>query len=74
MTSTTAPCGLANLPLIGFIARDIGRDVNVIFYILTIALTGVVLAINTWGLVALAMSALALVPVMLTLLILITRG
>ncbi len=28
MTSITAPQGLAALPLIGFVARDIGRDVH----------------------------------------------
>jgi len=74
MTSITAPQGLAALPLIGFVARDIGRDVNVIFYILIIAITALVLAIKTWGVVALAMTALAMVPVMFVILLLITRG
>lgn len=74
MTSINAPQGLAALPLIGFVARDIGRDVNVIFYILIIAITALVLAIKTWGVVALAMTALAMVPVMFVILLLITRG
>ncbi len=72
---TAAPSiSLARLPLLGFIARDIGRDVNVIFYLLTIFVTLVVLAVKTWGLVALAMTALAFVPVIFCLLIAITRG
>ena len=74
MTSINAPQGLTALPLIGFVARDIGRDVNVIFYILIIAITALVLAIKTWGVVALAMTALAMVPVMFVILLLITRG
>ncbi|TXI00995.1 MAG: hypothetical protein E6Q73_07810 [Pseudorhodobacter sp.] len=52
------------LPLIGWIARDIGRDVNIVFYLLTIAVTVLVLAVKTWGLVALTMAALPMVPVM----------
>ena len=52
------------LPLIGWIARDIGRDVNIFFYLLTIAVTVLVLAVKTWGLVALTMAALPMVPVM----------
>lgn len=74
MTSTTAPRGLTALPLIGFIARDITRDINIIFYILTILMTVLVLAIKMWGVVALAMTALAMVPVMFVILLLITRG
>ncbi|SEM95839.1 hypothetical protein SAMN04488103_102556 [Gemmobacter aquatilis] len=65
---------LSRLPLVGFIARDIGRDINIVFYLLTILVTALVLAIKTWGLVALAMTALAVVPVYFVLLILITRG
>ncbi|MDZ4139880.1 MAG: hypothetical protein U1D66_13530 [Erythrobacter sp.] len=65
MTTTNARRGFAGLPLVGFIARDS----NVIFYILVIALTALVLAVKTWGLVA-----LALVPVVFILLLLITRG
>ncbi|MBT9247437.1 hypothetical protein KM031_14840 [Gemmobacter fulvus] len=64
----------SRLPLIGFIARDIARDVNVIFYLLTIAVTLVVLAVKTWGLVALTMVALVMVAVMFVILIAITRA
>lgn len=74
MTALPARRGFAALPLIGFIARDIARDVNVIFYLLTILLTGLILAVNAWGVVALAMAALAMVPVMFLILIAITRG
>ncbi|GHC15047.1 MULTISPECIES: hypothetical protein [Gemmobacter] len=66
--------GLGRLPLIGFIARDIARDINVIFYMLTIVVTMITLAVMTWGVVALAMVALAMVPVMFCILIAITRG
>lgn len=52
------------LPLIGWIARDIGRDINIVFYIIVIALTVLALAVKTWGMVALTMAALPMVPVM----------
>ena len=74
MTTLPRPTGFAALPLIGFLARDISRDVNVIFYLLTILLTLLTLAVKTWGLVGLAMTALAMVPVMFVILIAITRG
>ncbi|WP_149142585.1 hypothetical protein [Gemmobacter caeruleus] len=79
MTSLTTPLaprptGFAALPLIGFIARDIARDVNVVFYLLTIFVTLLTLAVMTWGLVALSLTAVALVPVYFALLIAITRG
>lgn len=62
------------LPVIGTIARDIARGQENIFYALTILVTLIVLGVKTWGLVALALSALAMVPVMFILLLLITRG
>lgn len=68
------PTGLARLPLIGFIARDIARDVNTVFYLLTILVTLLVLAVMKWGIMALTLTAVALVPVYFVLLILITRG
>jgi hypothetical protein len=52
------------IPLFSALARDIGRDVNIVFYLLVIALTLLVLAVKTWGLVALTMAALPMVPVM----------
>lgn len=74
--ATTAPSALSRtiraLPLFGAMMRDMGRDVNIVFYYLVIAATLVVLAMQIWGLAALAMTALALVPVMFTLIIWIT--
>jgi hypothetical protein len=52
------------IPLIGWIARDISRDVNNVFYALVILITVEVLAIKLWGLVALTLTALCLVPLM----------
>ena len=51
-------------PIIGTMARDIARDVNNVFYALVVLVTAVVLAIKLWGLAALTLTALALVPVM----------
>jgi hypothetical protein len=53
------------LPFLGQIARDIAKDKDSIYY---------ALAVNTWGLVALTMTALAMVPVIFVLLIAITQG
>ena len=60
------------VPLFTSLAEDLGRDSSLIFYVLVIALTGVVLAVKAWGLMALVMTALAFVPVMFLLLIWIT--
>ena len=68
------PTGLAALPLIGFIARDIERDINMLFYLRVIFATALVLAVMTWGVMALTLVAVAFVPVYFVLLILITRG
>lgn len=61
------------IPIVSVLARDIGRDINLVFYLLVIALTALVLAVKTWGLVALTLTALAMVPVMFALLIWICR-
>jgi hypothetical protein len=66
--------GLYGLPVIGTISRDISTGVDNVFYALMIVVTGLVLAVNIWGVVALTMFALALVPVMFVVLVLITRG
>ncbi len=57
------------IPVLSAIARDVARDVNVIFYLLVIALTLLALTVKTWGLVALTMVALCMVPVMFALFI-----
>lgn len=62
------------VPLLGTIARDISKGVDNVFCALLILVTALVLAVNVWGVVALAMAALALVPVMFVVLILITLG
>lgn len=63
-----------SLPLITPLASALARDETLIFYLLVIALTGLVLAMKTWGLVALAMTALALVPLAFGLLIVLSLG
>lgn len=62
------------IPVLGQIARDIAKDQDNIFYALAMFVTIVVLAVKTWGVVALAMTALAMVPLMFVVLIAITRG
>ena len=63
------------VPLLGRVARELadGPD-DTIWYALMIPLTAVVLAVKAWGLPALAMIALALVPLMFVILLLITLG
>lgn len=64
-----------HIPVVGWIAYDIAHgDKDTIWYALVILLTALVLAVKTWGLVALAMTALAAVPVIFATLILITIG
>jgi hypothetical protein len=70
VSATNAPA--KPLPVLGHIARDISRDINVVFYLLTIALTVLVLAVKTWGLVALTLTAITMVPVVFVLLIWVT--
>ncbi|MFC3180983.1 hypothetical protein [Cypionkella sinensis] len=60
------------IPVLGHIARDIGRDINLVFYVLTILVTLMVLAIKTWGVAALVLTCVAFVPVMFALLVWIT--
>lgn len=57
------------IPVIGWVAKDAGRDINMVFYALVIALTGLVLAVKTWGLVALTLTAVSLVPMIFALFI-----
>lgn len=63
------------VPVFGWIARDLKEGgPDTIYYLLVALLTMLVLAVKTWGLVALTMTALAMVPVVMVLLILITVG
>lgn len=61
-------------PILGQIARDVQKDISSIYYALVILVTCIVLAMKLWGLVALAMTALAFVPVVFFILLAITRG
>jgi hypothetical protein len=61
-------------PVSGWIARDIARGPDTIRYALVILLTVLVPAVKPWGLVALALTALAAVPAMFVLLIAIPQG
>lgn len=75
-TAPAAP-GLASrilhaTPVLGHIARDISRDISTVYYLLTILVTVLVLAVQTWGLAALVLPAVAFVPVMFALLVWIT--
>lgn len=60
------------LPVVGPISRAVGQDTNVLFYLLVIALTVLVLAVKTWGVVALTLTALAMVPCMFIFFIAVT--
>jgi hypothetical protein len=60
------------LPVVGRVIREIEREVDTVYYLLVIALTGLVLAIQAWGLPALVLTAVALVPVIFVLLIWVT--
>ncbi|TNF23030.1 MAG: hypothetical protein EP318_01415 [Rhodobacteraceae bacterium] len=66
---------LLRVPVLGWIARDLlyGARDN-IYYFLVILLTMEILLIMAYGLPALALSALALVPIVMGLLIAVTRG
>lgn len=63
-----------SVPILGWIARDVARDLSNFWYALVILVTLVVLAVKVWGVVALAMVALACVPLMFVILIAITLG
>lgn len=66
---------LLSLPIIGRIAGDLlYGDKDNIYYFLVILLTIEVVLIMSYGLPALAMSALAMVPVCVVMLVILTRG
>lgn len=60
------------LPIVGRVIRDVERDIDAVYYLLVIFVTAVVLAVKVWGLPALVLTALALVPVMFLFFILIS--
>lgn len=77
LASTNTPSAFGRFaratPIVGQVIRDVERDTSSIYYLLVIFLTAVVLGIQTFGLPALVLTALALVPVMFVLLVLIAR-
>jgi hypothetical protein len=73
-TALRANRRLHSIPVVGWIARDIAQEPESIWYALVILLTVVVLALMTWGIMVLSLAALAMVPVMFVILILVTRG
>ncbi len=77
LAATNAPSPIGRLaralPVVGRVIRDIEREVDTIYYLLVIVLTALVLAIQTWGLPALVLTALAAVPVMFVLLVILAR-
>ncbi len=77
LATTNVPSPLGRharaIPVLGQVIRDIERDTNSIYYLLVILLTALVLAVQTWGLPALVLTAVALVPVMFVILIFIAR-
>lgn len=62
LSATALPA--PRIPVLGHLARAVGQDISVIFYLITIFVTAVVLAVMTWGLAALVLTALAAVPLM----------
>lgn len=77
LASTNPPSAFGRFaratPIVGQVIRDVERDTSSIYYLLVIFLTAVVLGIQTFGLPALVLTALALIPVMFVLLVLIAR-
>ncbi|MBI1171290.1 hypothetical protein GC209_07795 [bacterium] len=61
------------IPVVGPVTRAVEKDIDLIWYVLVIMLTALVLAVKIWGLVALTLTALAMVPVMLGLIVAISR-
>jgi hypothetical protein len=61
------------VPVVGHVIRDIEREADTVYYLITIFVTAVVLAVQTWGLPALVLTAVGLVPVMFVILIILAR-
>jgi hypothetical protein len=76
MSQISAPTGrhTASQPPLGAVARLLSEPVNAILALVLVALIGLGGAVATWGLVALTMAALPMVPVIFALLILVTFG
>lgn len=72
---TPSPLGrfVRRLPVVGRVIREIEREADTVYYLITIFVTAVVLAVQTWGLPALVLTALTMVPVMFVVLIILAR-
>lgn len=73
-TKTPSRAGriLRSLPVLGRVVREIEREVDTIYYLIVILVTALVLAVQVWGLAALVITAVTLVPIIFVLLIWIT--
>lgn len=60
-------------PILGTLTRAFAQDINLIGYLLVILLKALVLALSARGLFALTLTALAMVPAMLKMIILFSR-
>ena len=74
MTPTIPRSGLAALPLFGPLIAFLSHGDGLIWLGILVLVVVIVLAVLLFGAVGLAMSALALVPVVFTVLMLVTRG
>lgn len=73
--SATASRFLFAIPVIGWILRDLTRDFDANIWYFLVALGSLwIIAVATWGLPALYLPAVAMVPAIFVGLILITRG
>lgn len=73
--ATFAPRWYHRIPVLGLFARDLDRDFEGnIWYFLAMVLSLVAMAVMTWGLPALGLIALSMVPVMFVVLFVITLG
>jgi hypothetical protein len=73
-TRSGSPAGriFRALPVVGRVIREVEREIDTVFYLIVILLTALVLALQVWGLPALVLTAVALVPVIFVLLIMVT--
>jgi hypothetical protein len=63
---------LSATPILGPLSRAISKDINLIYYLLVIAVTALVLAIKAFGIAALVVTYLALIPLIFLFFIVIT--
>ncbi|MFC7703941.1 hypothetical protein ACFQXB_07015 [Plastorhodobacter daqingensis] len=75
MTTMHAPSPwYYRIPVFGWIARDLNREEDSIWYLLVAILSLWAIAVMTWGLPALYLPAVMAAPVCLLLLVLVSLG